>query len=163
MKSRRRHQSGFVRMRSFAVATALLVGCAGSDRPPQDTTGTGTPSAAPPAAAPSAPAPARAEDITAQMVALGDSIFEGKAAAGICFTCHGPEAKGTQLGPDLTDQQWLNGDGSYPFIVQTVTRGVATPKQFPGPMPPFGQSLTPAQVRAVAAYVYSLTHPTGGA
>ena len=96
------------------------------------------------------------------MVALGDSIFEGKAAGGICYTCHGPEAKGTQLGPDLTDQQWLNGDGSYQFIVQSVTNGVPTPKQFPGPMPPFGQMLTPGQVRAVAAYVYSLTHPVAG-
>jgi cytochrome c oxidase cbb3-type subunit 3 len=96
------------------------------------------------------------------MVALDDSIFEGKTAGGVCFTCHGADAKGTQLGPDLTDQQWLNGDGSYDFIVQTITTGVPTPKQFAAPMPPFGQALSPEQVRAVAGYVYSLTHPVAG-
>jgi mono/diheme cytochrome c family protein len=88
--------------------------------------------------------------------------FEGKTAGGICYTCHGPDAKGTQLAPDLTDQQWLNVDGSYDAIVQVVTTGVPTPKQFPGLMPPFGQMLSPDQVRAVAAYVYSLTHPAPG-
>ena len=30
----------------------------------------------------------------------GEAIFKGK---GNCFTCHGREAKGTTLAPDLTD------------------------------------------------------------
>ena len=95
------------------------------------------------------------------MIALGDSIFHGQVAGGTCQTCHGPDAKGTQLAPNLTDNQWLNGDGSYQFIVNTVTNGVPNPKQHPRPMPPMGGAqLTPAQVRAVAAYVYSLSHPT---
>lgn len=95
------------------------------------------------------------------MVALGEKIFHGQEAGGTCFTCHGPDAKGTQLAPNLTDQQWLNGDGSYQFIVNTVTSGVATPKQHPAAMPPMGgASLTPEQVRAVAAYVYSLSRKT---
>ena len=93
---------------------------------------------------------------TSSRVALGDSIFRGQAAGGICYTCHGPDAKGTTLGPDLTDSQWLNGDGSLEFIRSTVTDGVPVPKQFPSPMPPLGQTLTPQQVSAVAAYVYSL-------
>jgi hypothetical protein len=42
-----------------------------------------------------------------------------------------------------------------------VTNGVPNPKQHPGPMPPLGGAQrTPEQVRAVAAYVYSLSHPT---
>ncbi|MDQ4081152.1 MAG: c-type cytochrome [Gemmatimonadota bacterium] len=143
---------------SLCSIAVVMMACGNGDQRTEDT-------AAGEAATP-APAGTTATDpgqITAQMVALGDSIFEGQAAGGICYTCHGPEGKGTQLGPDLTDQQWLNGDGSYDFIVQTVTNGVLTPKQFSAPMPPFGQTLSPEQIRAVSAYVYSFTHPvTGG-
>lgn len=105
-------------------------------------------------------AAATAGAITPQMIPLGDSIFHGQVAGGTCTTCHGQDAKGTQLAPDLTDKTWLNGDGSYHFIVHTVTTGVPQPKQHPAPMPPMGgASLTPDQIRAVAAYVYSLSHP----
>lgn len=93
-----------------------------------------------------------------QVIALGKSVFEGRTAGATCFTCHGQDAKGTQLAPNLTDAQWLHGDGSYNFIVNTVTSGVSTPKQYPAPMPPMGgASLTSEQVEAVAAYVYSLS------
>jgi mono/diheme cytochrome c family protein len=99
--------------------------------------------------------------ISASLVAFGDSIFHGKAAGGACLMCHGADAKGTPgLAPNLTTGKWLNGDGTYPFIVRTVQNGVPEPKQGPAPMPPMGGAqLTPEQVRAVAAYVYSLTHP----
>jgi mono/diheme cytochrome c family protein len=106
-------------------------------------------------------APAGATDsITPALLALGDSVFHGKAAGGTCFVCHGADAKGTPgLAPDLTDAIWLNGDGSYAFIQGIVTKGVANPKDSPAPMPPMGGvSLSPTQVRAVAAYVYSLSH-----
>ena len=103
-----------------------------------------------------------AAHITPQMVALGDSIFEGKAAGGICYTCHDPEGKGTQLGPDLTDQQWIHGDGSLDFIMQTVREGIPEPQQFQGPMPAFRASMTDEQIRAVSAYVYSMSHPDVG-
>jgi len=99
--------------------------------------------------------------VNASLVALGDSIFHGKAAGGACLMCHGADAKGTPgLAPNLADAKWLNGDGTYAFIVKTVQNGVADPKEGPAPMPPMGGSqLRPEQVRAVAAYVYSLTHP----
>ena len=104
---------------------------------------------------------ANAAAISASLVALGDSIFHGKAAGGACLMCHGADAKGTPgLAPNLTTGKWLNGDGTYPFIVRTVQNGVPQPKQGPAPMPPMGGAqLSPEQVRAVAAYVYSLTHP----
>ena len=96
---------------------------------------------------------------TPQQVALGDSIFHGQAAGGTCSACHGQDAKGTAVAPDLTDSQWLNGDGSYQFIVATVTNGVPKPKEHPAPMPPKGGAqLTDDQVKAVAAFVYSLSH-----
>jgi mono/diheme cytochrome c family protein len=80
-------------------------------------------------------------------------------AGGTCTACHGQDAKGTAVAPDLTDNQWINGDGSYDFIVHTVTTGVPQPKQHPAPMPPKGgATLSDQQVKAVAAYVYSLSH-----
>jgi len=101
--------------------------------------------------------------ITKQMVALGDSIFHGKAANGICFSCHGADAKGTQLAPSLGPHKWLTGDGSYAFLVKRITEGVPTPvAPYVTSMPPMGGSqLTPAQVNAVAAYIYSLSHKVG--
>jgi mono/diheme cytochrome c family protein len=63
------------------------------------------------------------------------------------------------MAPNLTDSEWLNGDGSLAFIEHTVTTGVPQPKSHPAPMPPMGgASLSPDQIKAVAAYVYSLSH-----
>src|SRR5438094_7720389 len=68
--------------------------------------------------------PAASDSITPAMVARGDSIFHGKIGGGTCYVCHGQDAKGTQgLAPDLTAGKWLNGDGSFGFIVNTVQKG----------------------------------------
>lgn len=106
-----------------------------------------------------APAPQAA--ITPAMIARGDSIFHGQLAGGLCFGCHGMDGKGVPgVAPDLTGGKWLHGDGSYGAIMTTVELGVPKPKQVVTPMPPMGGAqLRPADVRAVAAYVYSLTHP----
>jgi mono/diheme cytochrome c family protein len=113
-----------------------------------------------PAAAP-AHKDTSAAGITPALIARGDSVYHGQEAGGTCFACHGPEAKGQEgLAPDLTSGKWLNGDGSYRFIERTVEEGVAKPKHAAAPMPPKGGAgLTPLDVRAVAAYVYSLSHP----
>ena len=96
---------------------------------------------------------------SAAQVAEGDKIFHGQEAGGTCTACHGQDAKGTAIAPDLTDSEWLNGDGSLAFIEHTVTTGVPKPKSHPAPMPPMGgASLNPDQIKAVAAYVYSLSH-----
>ena len=107
-----------------------------------------------------APAARPASDsITPAMIARGDSVFHGKIGGGTCYVCHGQDAKGTQgLAPDLTAGKWLNGDGSFGFIVNTVQKGVPNPKESPAAMPPMGgANLAADQVRAVAAYVYSLS------
>jgi glucose/arabinose dehydrogenase/mono/diheme cytochrome c family protein len=102
------------------------------------------------------PAPAGA---TKAMVALGDRIFHGQVGGGTCTGCHGANAKGTPLGPDLTDTQWLWGDGSYAAITKTITAGVPQPKQYRSPMPPMGGAqLSSDQVSAVAAYIWGLSH-----
>jgi mono/diheme cytochrome c family protein len=113
--------------------------------------------AAKPAAKPAAGGAGGAQ--SPQQVALGDSIFHGQVAGGTCTACHGQDAKGTAVAPNLTDAQWINGDGSYDFIVKTVTNGVPQPKEHPAPMPPKGGAqLSDDQVKAVAAYVFSLSH-----
>lgn len=98
--------------------------------------------------------------ITPTLIARGDSIYHGQIAAGTCSACHGPEGNGIPgLTHDLTSPKRINGDGSYRSIVQIVQDGVPQPKQGV-PMPPTGgASLTPSDVQAVAAYVYSLSHP----
>jgi mono/diheme cytochrome c family protein len=77
--------------------------------------------------------------------------------------CHGEGGKGSVLGPALTGKKWLWGDGSYAAIEKTINDGVPQPKQFRSPMPAMGGAqLTPDQVSAVAAYVYSISHPAAG-
>ena len=96
---------------------------------------------------------------SAAQIAEGEKIFHGQEAGGTCTACHGQDAKGTAIAPNLTDSEWLNGDGSLAFIEHTVTTGVPKPKSHPAPMPPMGgASLSPDQIKAVAAYVYSLSH-----
>jgi mono/diheme cytochrome c family protein len=96
-------------------------------------------------------------------VALGDSVFHGKVGGALCYVCHGPAGKGVNgLGPNLTDKEWVNGDGSLAFIEKTILDGVPKPKKMPAPMPPKGGGqLTDAQVKAAAAYVWSLANKKG--
>ena len=98
---------------------------------------------------------------TPAQLALGDSVFHGRAGGALCYVCHGPAGKGvTGLGPNLTDKEWLNADGSIASIEKVVTEGIAKPKKMPAPMPPKGGGqLTESQIKAVATYVYSLGHP----
>jgi glucose/arabinose dehydrogenase/mono/diheme cytochrome c family protein len=98
---------------------------------------------------------------TKEMVALGDRVYHGQVGAATCTGCHGANATGTTLGPNLTDTEWLWGDGSYAAIAKTIAAGVPQPKQFRSPMPPMGGAqLTPDQVSAVAAYIWGLSHRT---
>jgi cbb3-type cytochrome c oxidase subunit III len=94
--------------------------------------------------------------VTPATIAKGDTIYH---KTGLCYACHGSNAEGA-VGPNLTDAEWLHGDGSYEMIVATVTSGVPADKAKKGvPMPPKGgSSITEEEVKAVAAYVYSLSH-----
>jgi mono/diheme cytochrome c family protein len=108
------------------------------------------------------PATLTPESITPQEVALGDSIFHGLIPPTSCQACHGPDAKGTSVAPNLTDSTWLHSDGSFPAIYKQIATGVPQPKVALGVMPPFGGSpLSPERHRAVAAYVFSLSHKVG--
>jgi glucose/arabinose dehydrogenase/cytochrome c5 len=99
---------------------------------------------------------------TAADVALGSRIYHGQVANAPCVGCHGTNAEGTPLGPDLTSSKWLWGDGSLPSITRIITDGVPDPKNYRSPMPPKGGAeLTDAQVTAVAAYVWAISHRGG--
>ena len=118
-----------------------------------DTTAAAAPAPEPAAAPAAAPAQLPA-GVTADMVSQGQQIF---TSTGNCYTCHGADAKGTQLAPNLTDAEWLNITGKYDEIVSTVHTGVPQPKQHPAPMPAMGGAqLSDDQVKQVAAYVWSL-------
>ena len=94
--------------------------------------------------------------VSQELVDGGRTVFSG---AGNCYACHGANAKGTAMAPDLTDATWLNIDGSYASIIWLVRSGVARPRQHPAPMPALGgAALNRRQLCAVAAYVYSLSH-----
>lgn len=101
-------------------------------------------------------APAGCPAIDADLTAAGREVF---TSTGNCAACHGPEATGGQLAPDLTDEEWLNVDTpSYDEIAAVVREGVPCPTRFPAPMPPMGGAdLSDEQVCAVAAYVVSLS------
>jgi mono/diheme cytochrome c family protein len=129
----------------MAVLTMLLTGCASTPA----ASGAGGDAAEAP---PSGPLPS---GVTQAMVTAGRQLYTGPAD---CSTCHGSDGRGTPLGPNLTDSQWLNIDGTYDSIVRVITTGVQTPKQFSQGMPPKGGSnITDEQVRSVAAYVYSIS------
>jgi len=97
------------------------------------------------------------DGVTPAMITQGASVFKGP---GMCTVCHGTEGKGG-VGPNLTDSTWLHSKGTYDEIVQQVTTGVTVKESTNGvPMPPKGGSaINATQVKAVAAYVWSLSHP----
>lgn len=102
------------------------------------------------------PAPATAQEDATQGPAPGRAIFEGK---GNCFTCHGPEARGTPLAPDLTDSTWVNFETvpTQAEVEALVKAGVPTPVEHPAPMPPMGGArLSEEEVAQLAEYVLSL-------
>ncbi|SHI63380.1 cytochrome-c oxidase, cbb3-type subunit III [Wenxinia saemankumensis] len=68
-----------------------------------------------------------------------------------CASCHGENAQGDRTigAPNLTDAIWLYGD-TPEQVASSIRRGPS------GVMPPWGERLGEAEVRAVAAYVHAL-------
>ena len=72
-----------------------------------------------------------------------------------CVACHGPDGKGNQMigSANLTDDIWLYG-GGRDRVRETILNGRN------GMMPAWQGTLSPDEIRVVAAYVYSLSHGT---
>ncbi len=100
-----------------------------------------------------------APGVSRDQLALGDRIFHGEVDYGTCAGCHGSDAKGSSQGPNLTTPKKIWSDGSLAGIEKTITNGVPKPRDYPGVMPAKGGApLTQADIVAVAAYVWGLSH-----
>ena len=78
--------------------------------------------------------------------ARGEPLFKST-----CIVCHGAEGKGNQAigAPNLTDGIWLHGSGEA--IPDAISKGRVNQ------MPANKDSLTPAKIHLLTAYVYSLS------
>jgi cytochrome c oxidase cbb3-type subunit 3 len=86
-------------------------------------------------------------------VTLADSkgIAEGKKIyAGTCFPCHGANAEGNAVGPNLTDEYWLHG-GSLGDVFKTVVNGVPDKG-----MQAWGKTFSPTDIRNLSSFILSL-------
>jgi cbb3-type cytochrome c oxidase subunit III len=99
----------------------------------------------------------RPAEVTDSLVARGERVFHGPAN---CSSCHGEAGQGTEIAPALTDDEWSRGKGSYGEIVDQILHGVSRKdSDTDTPMPMRGWTgLSDEDVRAVAAYVWSLSH-----
>lgn len=85
--------------------------------------------------------------------AMGD---EGKMSVGAkvyvekCAACHAADGGG-MIGPNLTDNYWIHGQGKPSAIYEVVKNGVADKG-----MPPWGALLSEDEMAGVVAYVKSL-------
>ncbi len=85
-------------------------------------------------------------------VSRGAAVFSN---TGGCYDCHGADARGdTAIGaPNLVDAVTLYGDGSAAALFDSIAHG----RQ--GLCPAWVGKITPAGMREIAVYVYSLSHP----
>lgn len=96
------------------------------------------------------------QGVTAAMIETGKGLYH---AAALCANCHGQNGEGSGIAPSLADKTWLHSDGSFAAIEKQITDGVPAPKESMIPMLPKGGSgITADQVKAVAAYVWSLSN-----
>ena len=141
----------FVAMLVTAVVVASTACSRATPTPPGPT--------APAGAAKSAALP---QGVTPDMIEAGSTIFNTRS----CKNCHAVNGVGSVRAPDLTDDKWIHIDGSYAAIVGLVTTGFTKAEQvdpkFQYSMNPRGGvNLTDTEIRAVAAYVWSLSHSKG--
>ena len=87
-----------------------------------------------------------------QAVSRGAVVFSN---TGGCYDCHGADAQGDSAigAPNLTDRITLYGDGSAAALFDSIAHG----RQ--GLCPAWVRKISPAGVREIALYVYSLSHP----
>lgn len=96
-----------------------------------------------------------------QMIRTGEELF----SEGSCANCHGEGGSGGRFGPDLTDAEWVQGDGDLEGIRQVIFWGVRR-RDFADPgrrfemNPQGGMDLEWEEIGAMAAYVWSLNNGT---
>ncbi|HVY55638.1 MAG TPA: cbb3-type cytochrome c oxidase N-terminal domain-containing protein [Thermodesulfobacteriota bacterium] len=92
------------------------------------------------------------------LVSSPEAIAKGKTEfLAKCMPCHGDKGQGI-IGPNLTDDYWIHGDGTIPAILTVMNTGVPDKG-----MPSWKGVIAPDLQQDVAAYVYSIhgTNPPG--
>ncbi|HEX7673210.1 MAG TPA: cbb3-type cytochrome c oxidase N-terminal domain-containing protein [Bdellovibrio sp.] len=97
-----------------------------------------------------ATSPVETEDALKQIFAAGGVVKAGgELFATKCTACHGQQLQGL-IGPNLTDDYWLHGQGTRMDIVKTIREGVPDKG-----MPPWGPSLKREEIYSLAAFILS--------
>lgn len=96
------------------------------------------------------------EQVDAAKAQAGNELFHGK---GVCFSCHGAEAKGNpDIGAaNLTDKIWLWADVSSAGAVDkkvAAVKAVITSGLNKGVMPSMKDRLTAQQIKLLTSYVH---------
>jgi cytochrome c oxidase cbb3-type subunit 3 len=81
----------------------------------------------------------------AAIIGKGQKVFQDN-----CVSCHRKDGGGNTIGPNLTDDYWLHGNGIK--NVYTTVNGGFVEKG----MPAWGKALSPSEVRDVTFFVLSL-------
>jgi mono/diheme cytochrome c family protein len=93
----------------------------------------------------------------AALIALGDSLFHGPREPGTCAVCHGRNGVGTMSGPRLAGSR-LGGKRNIDSIARVIRKGVYWPPSLGiSTMPAYDGLLDREQIRALAAYVRSIS------
>jgi cytochrome c oxidase cbb3-type subunit III len=100
---------------------------------------------APPEWAPVAEAELAALMKQPDAVSAGKSVFDTR-----CMPCHGDKAQGV-VGPNLTDNSWIHGDGKLEDLFKVVSEGVAAKG-----MPEWRRQLSRDEVMKVVAFIGTL-------
>ncbi len=101
---------------------------------------------------------ANAQAPSAEEIEKGKAVFKG---AGLCYACHGANGEGA-VGPKLIEREgagFWHSNGSWDGIATFIAAGVTKEQSKSGIMMPAkgGAKLSDADVKAVAAYVYSIS------
>ena len=89
---------------------------------------------------------------TREQVIHGQRVYYGEAAEGKCAECHGLDAKGGTNGNDLTSGLFIWSDGSVKGLKASILHNMAVAPGRDG-------NLTPADVDAVAVYLWAISRP----
>lgn len=89
-------------------------------------------------------------DTSPETIAAGKALFTAK-----CVTCHGAEGQGI-IGPNLTDEYWVNGKGTPEDIFHVIKTGV--PEKG---MIAWESTLSDQDIAKITSYIKSIkdTHP----
>ncbi len=87
---------------------------------------------------------------SAEIISRGHDLFGAK-----CAVCHGPELQGV-IGPNLTDEYWIHGQGRLTDIALIIRSGVPDKG-----MPNWESQLQNEEIRALTVFVASRkgSHP----